>query len=241
MLDILSDSENSKGRRNSIRRNQLLAAVKRPKVHPIMISTPALASGASVRPSKAIQDYSTTTNYYLLITIFKNLLRRKHPCRAHHSAARMRAARAEVVAFEWGTEVCPLRHGTQEEDLMEQQFAVEDVAARDARDGFDVLRRDDLHADNRFADVRRVLLNGRDDHFAKLVSLRVVPATFDVVGRVLYEARYHMLTRPRHVGVDHRWENHVEIWALRDPSILGIIVGALDVVNARTDRHRAAM
>ena len=72
----------------------------------------------------------------------------------------MRAACTEIIAFERGTEVRPLRRGTQEEYLMQQQFAVEDVAARDARDAFDILRRDNLHPDDTLADVRRVLLDG---------------------------------------------------------------------------------
>ena len=153
----------------------------------------------------------------------------------------MCAARAKVVAFERGAEICPLRRGTQEEDLVQQQFAVEDVAARDARDGFDILRRDDLHADDAFADVRRVSLDGRDDRFAEFVSLRVIPAALEIVRRVLHEARHHVLSRRRHVRVDHGREDHVEIRALRDLPILGVVVGALDVINARADGHRAAM
>ena len=153
----------------------------------------------------------------------------------------MRAARAEVIAFERRAEVGPLRRGTQEEDLVQQQFAVEDVAAGDAGDGFDVLRRDDLLADDAFADVRRVSLDGRDDRFAECVALRIVPAAFDVVGRVLHEARHHVMPGRRHVGVDHRREDHVDIRALRDLPVLGVVVGALDVIDARADRDRAAM
>jgi hypothetical protein len=79
---------------------------------------------------------------------------------ASAAAAGMRTGRAEVVTRQRCAEVRPLRRGPQEEELMQQQFAVEDVAARDARDGFDVFRRDDLHADDGFADVRRVLFDG---------------------------------------------------------------------------------
>ena len=50
-----------------------------------------------------------------------------------------------------------------------------------------------------------------------------------------------MLSGRRHVGVDHGREDHVEIRALRDLPILGVVVGALDVINARADGHRAAM
>src|SRR5262249_21706192 len=109
--------------------------------------------------------YSTSSVHFLLTTfyspfsilksILQYFLRCQHPRRAHHASAGVCAAGAEVIAFERGAEVCPLRRGAQEEDLMQQQFAVEDVAAGDTRDAFDVLRRDDLHPDDAFADVWR--------------------------------------------------------------------------------------
>src|SRR6185436_17582853 len=100
---------------------------------------------------------------WLEISIFQHFLRRQHASCAHHTSTRVCAACAEVVAFERGAEVCPLRRGAQEEDLMQQELTVEDVATRDAGNGFDILRRDDLHPDDTLADVRRVLLDGRDD------------------------------------------------------------------------------
>src|SRR5687768_13982175 len=76
----------------------------------------------------------------MLISILQYFLRREHPSCAHHSAAGVCACRAKVVTFERRAEVRPLRGGAQEEDLVQQQFAVKDVAARYARNGFDVLR-----------------------------------------------------------------------------------------------------
>ena len=64
---------------------------------------------------------------------------------------------------------------SKEEDLVQQQFAVEDVAARDAHDAFDILRQDDLHADNALVGVRHVFFDGQDDRFAELVTLRSSP------------------------------------------------------------------
>ena len=153
----------------------------------------------------------------------------------------MRSARAEVVALERCAEVRPLWGGTQEEDLMQQQFAVEDVTACEARDAFDVLRRDDLHAHDALADVRRVFFDGRDDRFTELVALHIIPAAFDIVRCILHEARHHVSSGRRHVRVDHRREDHVEIRSLRDLPILGVVIGALDVIDARADRDRTAM
>ena len=121
------------------------------------------------------------------------------------------------------------------------QFAVEDVAAGDARDGFDILRRDDLHPNDTLTDVRRVFLDGRDDRFAERVSLFIVPAAFEIVRRVLYETRHHVLAGRRHIGVDHGREDHIQIGALRDLTILGVVVDTLDVIDARADGDRAAM
>ena len=58
-------------------------------------------------------------------------------------------ARTEVVARERRAEVGPLRRRAQEEELVQQQLAVEDVAVGDAGDALDVLRRDHLLADDR--------------------------------------------------------------------------------------------
>ena len=54
------------------------------------------------------------------------------------AAARMRAGGPVVIPRQRRAEVCPLRRRPQEEQLVQQQLAVEDVAARDARDALDV-------------------------------------------------------------------------------------------------------
>ena len=91
------------------------------------------------------------------------------------------------------------------------------------------------------ANVRRVALDCGDDRLAKCFALSVVPATFDIIGRVLHETRHDMFARRRHVGVDHRGEDHVYVQLFRKAAILRVIVGALDVINARADGDRAAM
>jgi len=108
--------------------------------------------------------------------------------RAHDAAAGMRARTSEIISVDRRAETRPLRRRAHEEELMQQQFAVEDVAARDARDAFDIEGRDDLFADDGAADVRRVTLDGRDDRFTKGFALGIVPAAFDIVRRVLHKA-----------------------------------------------------
>ena len=123
--------------------------------NPLILNLQSLVSNYQLPISN-----SPISNYHLLITILQNLLRRQHPRRAHDSAARMRAAGAEIISFERRAEICPLRRGAQEKDLMQQQLAVKNISARDARDAFDIFRRNDLHAHNTFANVWRILLDG---------------------------------------------------------------------------------
>ena len=71
----------------------------------------------------------------------------------------MCARACEVIAVDGRAEARPFGGGAHEEELMQQQFAMEDVAARDARDAFDIDRRDDLFSDDGAADVGRVFLD----------------------------------------------------------------------------------
>ena len=50
-----------------------------------------------------------------------------------------------------------------------------------------------------------------------------------------------MLAGRRHVRIDHRGEDHVNVWMLCEVAVLGVIVCALDVVHAWADGNRAAM
>ena len=153
----------------------------------------------------------------------------------------MRAGGAVVVAGQRRAEVRPLRRGAQEEELVKQQLAVKDVAAGDTGGVLDVLRRDHLHADDGAPDVRRMPLDRGDDRLAECVALGAVPAALDVVGRVLHEARHDVVAGRRHVTIDHRGEDRIDVGALREASVLRVVVGALDVVDARAERDRAPM
>src|SRR5258708_37915291 len=100
----------------------------------------------------------------------------------------MGTARAKVVAREGCPKISPLRSWTQEENLMEQKFTMEDIAARNARDQFDVFGRNDLHPYNGPADVGGILLDRGEDCFAQLFAPGIVPATLDIIGCILDKA-----------------------------------------------------
>ena len=73
------------------------------------------------------------------------------------------------------------------------------------------------------------------------LSLPKVPATLQIVRRVLHETGHDVLSGRRHIGIDHGRKDHVEIRAFGDLPVLGIVVGALDVIDARADGHGAPM
>ena len=71
-------------------------------------------------------------------------------------------------------------------------------------------------------------------------SRLLLPRTLgEVIGRVLHEDRHHVLSRRRHGGIDRRRDENVHVRAAREVAVLGLVVGALDVVRARADRDRA--
>ena len=77
---------------------------------------------------------------------------------------------------------------SEEEQLVQQQLAVKDIASRDARDALDILGRDHLRTDDRAPDVWRVALERGDNRFAERVALLIVPSALDVGWCVLHEA-----------------------------------------------------
>src|SRR5215204_463890 len=109
--------------------------------------------------------------------------------RAHDSATGMRRRTAHVKVFDRRAILRPARCGSQEEELLERQFALENVSLRQSKLAFEIERRQHLSIANQALDVRRVLGNRVDDRITKLLAL-LVPASFlQVVRRVLHEAR----------------------------------------------------
>ncbi len=49
-----------------------------------------------------------------------------------------------------------------------------------------------------------------------------------------------MLARRRHTWVDHGGDDHIDIRSLGEIAVLGLVVGPLDIIDARADRDRSA-
>src|SRR6266446_8229728 len=105
----------------------------------------------------------------------------------------MRSGAALVEAADRRREFCPPRRGTQKEQLMESELAGEDVAFRQAGDFLDVERRDDLPVQDFRLESRREALDRVYDRVAESLALRIAPAAVQVVRRILYEDRHHVL------------------------------------------------
>src|SRR5580765_1877680 len=81
----------------------------------------------------------------------------REPARAaHDAAAGMRARTALPVAADRRAVLGPLRHRAQEEELLERQLALEDVAFGQARDALYVARRQHLAVEDQRLEVGRV-------------------------------------------------------------------------------------
>ena len=115
----------------------------------------------------------------------EHLQRRDPPVGAHDPAARVgrRAAQPEVA--DRRPEARLAGHRPVEEELLERQLALEDVALGQARRPLDVERRLDLAVEDDVADVRRELGDPVDDRVAERLAL-VVPGP--ELGASLYGA-----------------------------------------------------
>src|SRR5215212_3034327 len=74
---------------------------------------------------------------------------------AHDSATGMRRRTAHVKVFDRRAILRPARCGPQEEELLERQFALEDVSLRQSKVAFEIERRQHLSIANQALDVRR--------------------------------------------------------------------------------------
>src|SRR6266446_5010299 len=92
---------------------------------------------------------------------------------ACEAVAGMRAGAAEKKAADRSFVARPIENGTHGEELIESEFAVENVAAGEAVAGFQILGRDDLNAFDQAGKIRGVSSERFDDGVAQVVASRV--------------------------------------------------------------------
>ncbi len=95
----------------------------------------------------------------------------------------MRAGAAEEESANRSLVARPIEDGPHGEELIEREFAVEDVAAGEAVDGFKIARRDDLHRFDNLIEVGRIDGERFEDVFGEDGGVIVIPSgVFQFVG-----------------------------------------------------------
>jgi hypothetical protein len=139
-----------------------------------------------------------------------------------------------------GVLYCAQPGRTQEEQLLQRQLSLEDVAFRQAEVALDVERRQDLPVQDAIPDVRRVLGDRVHDRVAERLPVGVPASLFlQVIRRVLHEARHDVLPRWGDRRIGQARDDDVDIRLARIASVLRFVVRALHVFDARRDRHGA--
>ena len=153
----------------------------------------------------------------------------------------MRAGAAQIQAADGRPVARPARHRAHREHLVQAHLAVEDVAAGDAEAALQVERRQHLPVLDDGADVGRVLLDQRDHAVAERLAQFVPGALAQRVGRVLQEDAHDVLAGRGERGVVHGGDGQFQQRALGGAAVLGVVPGALHVVDAGADVHGGAV
>src|SRR4051794_14543683 len=110
----------------------------------------------------------------------EDLQRRQPARRAHDAAARMRAGATLPVSLDRRAVPGEPRYRTKKEELVQRQFAAEDVSLGEPGDPLDVGRRDHLTVHDEALKIRRVLRQRVYHCVAERLSLRIGPTAVHV-------------------------------------------------------------
>src|SRR5262245_3450872 len=107
----------------------------------------------------------------------------------------MRAGAAHVEAAHGAAIAGPAGDGTQEEELLQRQLALENVALREAPLALEVERREHLTVADDLPDIGRIAGDRVDHRVAEGLALLVPRPFTQLVGRVLHETGKDVLSR----------------------------------------------
>src|SRR5215204_4503212 len=189
----------------------------------------------TIRP--AAQLASSRLHRCAQATLAQDLAGGIEPRRAHHPAAGMGCGAAQIEARNRRPVARVARHRTEREELAGSHRALEDVAAREIEDAFEVRRRQHLAVEDRALEVGRVLIEEVEAAVREGVTLVVPGSVAKLVRGVLHEHRHQMAAGRR----DRRGDRALEDGLCGGAPVLGVVEGALDVVLVGTDVDGAAM
>src|ERR1700684_2645104 len=126
---------------------------------------------------------------------------------AGESVAGMRAGAAEEKSANRSFVARPIEDRTHGAELIESECAVEDGAAGEAVNSFEIARRDDLHRLDDLIEVGRMDCERLEDIFGKDRGVIVVPgAVFEFVGSELDVDGGDVLAFGSERRVEKRWD-----------------------------------
>ena len=159
---------------------------------------------------------------------------------AHHAAAGMGGRSAHPQILDRAAILRIARHRAVEEQLVEGQLALEDVAFGQADLGLQLARRAHLDVQDAVLEARRVFLDLVEAGRAEGVAVGIGPvAAFDLRRGVLHEAGHEMLARRGHRRVDHGGDHHVLERIGAEMPGLPVVIGALHLLDGIGEMHVA--
>ena len=160
------------------------------------------------------------------------------PRRAHEAPAWMRSAAAEIQALDRRPVPRTGRDRTHEEDLVQGHLPVIVAALGQTPGPLQVGGSHDLPVEDGALEVRRVAGQQVHHPIPQGGGVAVIPGPFpQPVGRVLHRDRHDVLARRGHCGIRQRWDGRRQPGIGRDASVLRVVVGALQVIEARGERN----
>ena len=121
------------------------------------------------------------------------------------------------------------RDRTVEQQLVESQFTLEDIAFAESGLVFDIERCSHFLVNDQIAKIGTVPCDFRNHGFGKGLAIFVVPlAVREMVWRILHKHRCIVFARRGHCRVNLGRDKEVDIGALGPATFLPVIIGALD-------------
>ena len=112
---------------------------------------------------------------------------------------------------------------------------MENVAAGEAVRGFQILRRDDLHAFDQAGEIRRIVGKSSNDDRAELPPAEVPIPFPQFIRSELHAGGEDVPSFGREFGIENRGNDDVEIGRWREFAILGGVKGALEIIDVGAD------
>ena len=152
----------------------------------------------------------------------------------------MRSRTAQVEAGDGRAVARPPRHWAHEEELLEGQVAVEDVALGEPVGALEVERSQDLTSHHCPRHVGRVLGDLPQDEVAQTLALRIPVAFAQAIRHVLHEAGHHVAAGRGQARIHVRRHDAVDPELVGEASHLGLVVAPLRKIEGGHESEESA-